>query len=315
MNTLICNAAEGLLQIALLREHEVLCAQEWPAPTRSTEILAPALAHMVQELGMTMHDISRIACVNGPGSFTGIRLVLSTAAALRRVTKASVAPLDYMEALALSAYMRASEHPYPAANYADRQADNRASGMAVTLGAPQSAYLWVLTHARRNLVHCQPFTFHTHAVSNGQAQNNAPPTNARLSEGLPSVLHPQPLAPVDLCSLEVCAQRITASGRPLCVGSGVQRNEAFFQQHCPQAHFGGPSFATISIPALVQLAEHASYGHNDLEPLYVRPCDAVENLPAMAEKLGQDATHAEQRLNELLQRPTSPDQCYRPNNA
>lgn len=276
MSTLICNAAEGLLQILLVRDNAVLCAQEWPAPTRSTEILAPALAHMLQELGMTPRDISRIACVNGPGSFTGIRLVLSTAAALRRALGASLAPLDYMQALALSASLHLQDLPSPPPT------------------PPASGIVWVLTHARRNLVHCQPFSL--------------PEATA--------------LAPVDLCSLEVCAHSIntlfppttsaqTSPALPLCVGSGLLRNQAFFHQHCPQALFGGPSYALVSQAALVHLAQHASYEQEDLNPLYVRPCDAVENLPTLSPKLGQDPAMAEQRLTALLQRPTNPDQVYR----
>lgn len=331
MSTLICNAAEGLLQIVLMRDNAVVCAQEWPAPTRSTEILAPALAHMLQELGMQPQDISRIACVYGPGSFTGIRLVLSTAAALRRAIGASVAPLDYMEALALSAYLRLQDlphsrggaenspnggdtpagHPKPSGSCTEQEARNTVQDDSLTghIASAEQAdtfmhralsprKLWVLTHARRNLVHCQPFSLpspHEHIdLSTAQAG-------------------PQALDAVDMCSLEVCAQRINAMpATSLCVGSGLLRNQDYFYEHCPQAHFGGPSYGLVRLAALVQLAQHASYAQQDLTPLYIRPCDAVENLPAMAQKLGQDAATAEQRLTALLARPTRPDQTYRP---
>lgn len=33
------------------------------------------------------------------------------------------------------------------------------------------------------------------------------------------------------------------------------------------------------VAALCLLARHGDYVPEDLEPLYVRPCDAVENLP------------------------------------
>ena len=128
---LILNAAEGALQIILTDDGRPLASQEWHRPERATEILAPALADMLQRLGLRPSDLRRIACVRGPGSFTGIRLVLATAAALRRAGKARLAGLDYMQALATSAVM--------------------ARGML------WGGQVHVLTHARRNLVHYQPF--------------------------------------------------------------------------------------------------------------------------------------------------------------
>ena len=128
---LVLNAAEGALQIVVTEDEKLLCVQEWHKADRATEILAPALAEICSTLGIAPTAFRRIACVRGPGSFTGIRLVLTTAAALRRVGQARLAGLDYMQALATSAVLQHN----------------------LFYGTP----VWVLTHARRNLVHCQPF--------------------------------------------------------------------------------------------------------------------------------------------------------------
>lgn len=280
--TLVCNAAEGVLQMLVLRDSTLLCAQDWPAPTRSTEILAPALAHMLQELGCSCQNLARIACVYGPGSFTGIRLVLSTAAALRRALNIPVAPLDFMEALACSASLRLYASPFP---------------------PPAEQVLWVLTHARRGLVHCQPFLLRADAFSESLAPPLAPP-----------------LAPVDLCTLDECAARINTENTqanaaekmpPLCLGSGLHRNHTFFAEHCPTALCCGPAFSQVDSQALMHLTERAIYSHQDPSPLYIRPCDAVENLPAMAAKQGQNPAQSQSRLDSLLQRPTTPDVLYR----
>ena len=103
---LILNAAEGVLQIVVTEDEAILCAQEWYRSERATEILAPALAELATSLGIRWSDLRRIACVRGPGSFTGIRLTLATAAALRRCGRAQLAGLDYMQALATTAVMR-----------------------------------------------------------------------------------------------------------------------------------------------------------------------------------------------------------------
>lgn len=66
--TLIMNASEGRIQFVLEQEGSLACAQEWSAPSKGTELLTPALADAFQRLGIMPSDISRIACVAGPGA-------------------------------------------------------------------------------------------------------------------------------------------------------------------------------------------------------------------------------------------------------
>lgn len=128
---LILNACEGCLQIGLTDDEKPLCFQEWFCQGKATEILAPALAEIFELARISPRSLRRIACVNGPGSATGVRLVLATAAAMRRVNGARVAALDYLQALATSA--------------------------AIRLLLPYGKKIYVLTHARRNLAHFQAF--------------------------------------------------------------------------------------------------------------------------------------------------------------
>ncbi|MDR0465934.1 MAG: tRNA (adenosine(37)-N6)-threonylcarbamoyltransferase complex dimerization subunit type 1 TsaB [Deltaproteobacteria bacterium] len=131
--TLVLNAAEGRLQIVLADGAECLCAQDWAASRRGTELLAPALERIFSGLRLRFFDLKRIACVRGPGSFTGIRLVLSTAAGLARASGALCAGLDYMQALALGVRISGDEN-----------------------AALQR--IWILMHARRDLALAQVFT-------------------------------------------------------------------------------------------------------------------------------------------------------------
>ena len=281
---LILNAAEGVLQIVVTGDEKPLCSQQWHKADRATEILAPALENLCAALGIKPNSFRRMACVRGPGSFTGIRLVLATAAALRRTGHAQVAGLDYMQALATTAVVRSQ----------------LLFGITV----------WVLTHARRNLVHCQPF------MSYGPA--------------IPA----QALAPVDLCAPQEALERILASrtaplpeGVPearravwVC-GSGLERNAALFapldllhtadgSRHPTDG--GAPVIAlneltSPDINALCLLARHGEYADQDIEPLYVRPCDAVENLPQLAPRQGLTGEEATTTLEQMLQRPAQSD--------
>lgn len=255
---LILNAAEGVLQIAVTDNEVLLCAQQWHRSERATEILAPALRDICAALEVRLADFRRIACVRGPGSFTGIRLVLTTAAALRRTGRAQLAGLDYMQALATSTVLR----------------------RGLLYGAP----LWVLTHARRNLVHCQPF------VAYGPQ--------------IPA----QPLESVELLAPAEALQRLAARTGHVC-GSGLARNAALFTPLRTGSGPAGapdavlmPDLTSPDIAALCLLARHGDYFPRDLEPLYVRPCDAVENLPHLAGRQGLDADEAVSALGNMLAR-------------
>lgn len=257
---LILNAAEGVLQIIVTDNGTLLCAHSWYRGERATEILAPALQQICSTFDLEPSGFRRIACVRGPGSFTGIRLTLTTAAALRRTGTARLAGLDHMQALATTAAMQR--------------------------GLLYGARIWVLTHARRDLVHFQPF------VSYGP------------------VIPAQPLQPVELLAPAVALSRMAGYQEDSwACGSGLARYPRLF---APEKTGQGPAalpsctpLATLQCPdtaALCLLARHGDYFAEDIEPLYVRPCDAIENLPRLAGRQGLDSDGAIDTLDSLLTR-------------
>lgn len=264
---LILNAAEGALQIILTEDGRPLASQEWHRPERATEILAPALADMLERLEIRATDLRRIACVRGPGSFTGIRLVLATAAALRRVGKARLAGLDYMQALATSAVM--------------------ARGML------WGGQVHVLTHARRNLVHYQPFMAYGPVIP---AYATAEVRLLPPAEALEAVN----AAVADRAGHEPADCR---AGLPLVCGSALARNALFAPLDERHDLAALPRLIQPTQEALCLLARHGDYFAADIEPLYVRPCDAVENLPELSRRQGLDGAATLAELERLLHLP------------
>jgi tRNA threonylcarbamoyl adenosine modification protein YeaZ len=253
--TLVLNAAEGRLQIVLADGSEILCAQDWAAPRRGTELLAPALERIFSGLRLRFADLKRIACVRGPGSFTGTRLVLSTAAALARASGALLAGLDYMQALALGA---------------DAFLDDRNT---------TSQCIWVLQHAGRDMALTQVF---------------APGRDDAL---------PCAISELELLEPQRCLQRMReqAQGgmRLWATGSALARHAEFAD--LPKLASCAPARVLGPLPEdLLLLARHAEYGRRDIEALYVRPCDAVENLESIALRRGEDPAAAKARLEALL---------------
>lgn len=106
----------------------MLASREWTVPGESIRFLIPGLKETLDSFGFSVADIDRIACVRGPGSFTGLRLVLAAAEGLAAGSGAKLAGIDYLPLLA--------------------------SRVAPIINGP----LHVLTYARRGLVYMQSFT-------------------------------------------------------------------------------------------------------------------------------------------------------------
>lgn len=105
----------------------LLASREWTVPGQSVRFLMPGLKETLDGFGIGVDAIARIACVRGPGSFTGLRLVLAAAEGLAAGSGAELAGIDYLPLLA--------------------------SGPATVTGG----ILHVLTYARRGLVYLQSF--------------------------------------------------------------------------------------------------------------------------------------------------------------
>lgn len=297
-HTLIMNAAEGQLQFMLVRRQEdaaapeILCSQVWHAPSQGAELLTPALQAALHQLALSPTNINRIACVRGPGSFTGLRLVIATAAGLARAVGALQAGIDYLPLLAASAASRI----FPAVK-------------------PPSS-IWVLTHARKQLVHMQGFSLMREAA------------DEKESPWLGEDDRLLPLTGILVCSPEQAVTIIQEKtekyedvGCPVLLGSGLTKN-----RQAIAGLFGLPSGAVtrknatepagaeknaagaVLLPAcydqpdmeaLLHAAEKADYSPDDVPPKYARPSDAEENLENIASSLGLDPSKAREKLARL----------------
>lgn len=299
---LVLNAAESLLQLIIARREKeeegqdeppqyiMLTAQAWHAPGQGAELLAPALNDALRRLRISAGDIARIACVCGPGSFTGLRLAAASAAGLARATEALQAGIEYLPLLAASALARLGG-----------LADDDKRGLL----------LWVVTHARRQLVHMQGFM--------PVREDPAAPDTARRHTLLPftriMVCTPQEAAQAVLAGQSARTRAGEEPARALLLGSGLSRNRAAFTEipgapeaqdrhgqggiaACPP-HLLPADFDHPTPETLLHLATLQSYSCEDVPPLYVRPSDAEENLERIALALHLDPVQAREKLAEL----------------
>lgn len=132
--TLALAGAEERLQIVLGLSgpdgsgNTLLASRQWTVPGQSVRFLIPGLKAVLDEFGIDASAIARIACVRGPGSFTGLRLVLAAAEGISAGRDLPMAGIDHLPLLA--------------------------AGPGPLLDGP----LHVLTYARRGLVFMQSFS-------------------------------------------------------------------------------------------------------------------------------------------------------------
>ena len=63
---------------------------------------------------------------------------------------------------------------------------------------------------------------------------------------------------------------------------------------------GRACFRGVHAPDILYGEQRLKKPSEDIEPLYVRPCDAVDNLPDLARRQGRDSDAATAELERLL---------------
>jgi len=152
---LALNGADERLQLALGRIEDAgvtfLAAQEWMVPGSAVRFLAPGIRQVLDGLELDARNLRRIACVTGPGSFTGLRMSLALAQGLAAGTGAQLAGLHHLELLAAeAAHMLEEDGGAVAALVWSRrgqvyaQAFTHSQGRSVAAGPPQVLALTAL---------------------------------------------------------------------------------------------------------------------------------------------------------------------------
>ncbi|QDV77748.1 tRNA (adenosine(37)-N6)-threonylcarbamoyltransferase complex dimerization subunit type 1 TsaB [Botrimarina mediterranea] len=79
---------------------ELAAARPLPRDARSARTLAPAIQSLLSELGWAPSELAAVAIAVGPGSFTGLRVGVTTAKTLAWAAGAAAIGVDTLDALA-----------------------------------------------------------------------------------------------------------------------------------------------------------------------------------------------------------------------
>ncbi|MFW6005131.1 MAG: tRNA (adenosine(37)-N6)-threonylcarbamoyltransferase complex dimerization subunit type 1 TsaB [Desulfonatronovibrionaceae bacterium] len=96
---LILNCSESRLQTVLGRAGQVIWARDLLVPGRAMKHIAPSIQAGLDFTGLDPAGLEGIACVQGPGSFTGIRMSYAHALGLSLAADLPMASLSLFDAL------------------------------------------------------------------------------------------------------------------------------------------------------------------------------------------------------------------------
>ena len=100
MIVLAISTSSNICSVALLNENKCIKELNITDTKTHSENLMPLIDRVFKETGLTLNDINLLACDIGPGSFTGIRIGISTIKAFAEFKNIPIIPVSSLEALA-----------------------------------------------------------------------------------------------------------------------------------------------------------------------------------------------------------------------
>jgi len=91
---LAVNTAQRTHELALIDGDDILIERQWEAARDDLDRLIPTMEEMLSETGLDKKEITDIAVVNGPGSFTAVRTGVAFANALAEGLDARLHQID-----------------------------------------------------------------------------------------------------------------------------------------------------------------------------------------------------------------------------
>ncbi len=100
MKSLFIDTSTFFMNISVLEDKEVLASFHEEVHMDMASKIIPIIEELFLNLPFTIHDIDKIFVVNGPGSFTGVRVGVTVAKTMAWALKKTIVPLSSLEFLA-----------------------------------------------------------------------------------------------------------------------------------------------------------------------------------------------------------------------
>lgn len=102
MITLFIDTSLDFVTTALIRDKEILSIKQENIPNMHSVYATSYIKKVLDEANIDANNIDKLMVVNGPGSFTGVRIGVTIAKTYGYLIKKNVTPVSSLKALALS---------------------------------------------------------------------------------------------------------------------------------------------------------------------------------------------------------------------
>ncbi|GAB6162729.1 tRNA (adenosine(37)-N6)-threonylcarbamoyltransferase complex dimerization subunit type 1 TsaB [Desulfothermus naphthae] len=102
--TLCVNSAEDIIQVALTKNGEFYAGLETNSQKKGIVLIPKMIKQSLELAEVSLESIEKIACVVGPGSFTGLRISLSILTPISITKNIPIGAINYIDLLAFNAF-------------------------------------------------------------------------------------------------------------------------------------------------------------------------------------------------------------------
>ena len=100
MKILAIDTSSNICSVSILEDKNIIIEKHNDDEKTHSQKLMPLIHEMFKEVNLTLDDIDLLACSQGPGSFTGIRIGISTVKAFADVKNIPIIGVTSLESLA-----------------------------------------------------------------------------------------------------------------------------------------------------------------------------------------------------------------------
>src|SRR5699024_7265314 len=100
MNKLAIDTSNQVLGVALMQQNDIVAELTTNIKKDHSSRLMPAIVDLMKKVNMTPDQLDKVIVANGPGSYTGTRIGVTTAKTLAWTLQIPITPISSLKTLA-----------------------------------------------------------------------------------------------------------------------------------------------------------------------------------------------------------------------
>ena len=253
-NIILIETSTALCSVALAENGQITAYRESSAPKAHASLTAVFIQEMLDERGLTLADCDAVCVSKGPGSYTGLRVGVSTAKGLCFGSKKPLIAVGTLDTLVAQSLYHPERNCHPEHNcHPERTCHPERSE-----GSPSYRFIIPMIDARRMEVYTAVFSpCHPESVCHPERSEGSP-SYRQITETAPAIID------------ETSFAEYLEQGPCLFIGDGAGKCADVIKH--PNAHFCQchPNAKAMLSPAMAALNEKQFEDVAYFEPFYLK---------------------------------------------